>query len=374
MFKTLIFAVPLTLLVLAVIFTLNKTILIPGSRRTDNTKCAVAGAILMPLLLVPIIGWWFSWSAFALVGALLVALILGIFSYTLDEVVENAWEMKQTVIPAVIGLLYGGWLVFLMFFHVWKSGNFYLTNFACVNRAVQERFDVYVDSNGVRHESWNYVDHVDKPAFGHTLPVIDVNRELRMGHGDEGKPDRIRREAYYFIGGSFWSEDAEKWRDFRWLLLENPNLHFDVNEVQIVQSNFWGYPIHNGGPGKGYRTPLPKVVSVSLPGAEDLPPPTTVFKAFKRGTMMISLMFAEHEYRPFVFLILGVFVTALLSMAIPQMRVPAAVFLICTTIAVPIVLLAIASKTGGVRNLSFDRLRTGGGGGFAHRTGRYSYR
>ncbi|MFA5986098.1 MAG: hypothetical protein WC819_01970 [Parcubacteria group bacterium] len=372
-FKSLLFIGPFIGMMSWCIFLMNKHI-VREDGRTDERRCSIVGIIVFPVFFVGAFGWEFGFNWISMTIAVIGGMIIGWFSYTLDELMLNFWEERRTMIPAICGLLLGGWMCTIMFTHVWLEGDMYVTDTASVKRVIVERYTYHYrdDKDGGSYYEWDYYSHAQRFALGDIYPDLKEDVDYKLGVGELLKKDRIGKTEYYrFIGGYLFSERSQRWKEFRWLLLSNPSLHFMIGKVQRVQSDFYGKPIHNAGEVSDYAS-LPVVSgSPRLPTERDLPPAMFEFKAVMLGIDFVRMIFTEHEYRSVLYgllAFLGIF--GMVALLVRDLRRPIGIFLACASIAPLLIFLIIAGRTGGLGNIrigSSDRGGRFGGGGSSGR-------
>lgn len=342
----------LVAVVVLVIFAMNRWILHRHSG-TNERLCSLVGIVLIPLLFVGGVGIKFGFGFWPIAIAVVLGAVVGWFSYVIDELLLDAWENRETTVPIGIGLVMAAYMTAMLFAHVWLEGDMYVTRKACVHRVVVERYTehVHVDEEGeISYTySWDYRSHVDRLSEGWELPAIIEGRDYFLGTGALGRTDRIRREAYYFIGGHFYSEDDHVWREFRWLRLTR-KISFSIDTVQRVQSDYFGHPIRNAGivPSPlGYLPESPEFITPFQ--SDDIPGPTILMKSAEMVWTAAKLMFVEEEYRDFLWahLVLGG-VLGLTALLVPVMRRPILLFVISASIVVFLVILVVAARTGTV--------------------------
>lgn len=365
---SLLFIIPIVIVTVAIIFLLNR-FLTDKNGRTNDRACAIIGLVIfLPLYLVVFINkWGMGWQP--ILAAIVLGGLIGGLSFTLDEIMIDFWKNRRVTLPAVLGLLLGGWLWVTMFSQVWLEGTMYITHKACTSRVVIERNTRHTDDDGDNYYTYDYYTHHDKTALGEIPPKIVEGVDYKLGYGAEGKQDRVGKwETYQWIGGHLFSEKRNRWQNFRWLLLATHHNSFSIDEVQIVQSNFYGQPIKNGG---RVEPPLPvphKIKRVPLPS--DLPPPTTASKVIGYAYNFFVILFQEEEYRFLLYLFLGtVGLLVVLATFFPPLREPITIFLVCASIVILIILMIVAARTGtiGAFGEGGSGRRTGGGGGFGGR-------
>lgn len=183
--------------VVSLIFVMNRFI-VGKDGRTNEKLCSIIGVILFPGVFAGGVGLGFGFSFWPMTVAVLVGGLVGWFSYTLDELMNHAWEHKDVTVPAVLGLVIGGYVLTAMFTHVWLEGDMYVTNKACTNRVVVERYTMHI-THGKKGRtnisySWVYRSHFDRFADGWVLPMINEGVDYTLGTGALGTEDRIRGE------------------------------------------------------------------------------------------------------------------------------------------------------------------------------------
>lgn len=363
--STLLFVVPLVLGTIVAIFLMNK-IFVHENGRTNNRTCAIVGVLLFPVLFLIVFTLKFGIGWVATPVALGLGALIGWFSYVLDELMEEFWECREVTLTGTVGLIFGGWMIVLMFSNVWMEGSMFVTHHACASRVVIDRYTHNTDSDGDDYYTWNYYTHVDRVTLGTAFPVLREGEDYRLGTGARGERDRVsRQERYRWIGGQFYSESDHVWRPFRWLLLNDNDLRFSTGGVQLVRSNFYGRPIENGGDVSAPLTlPVPQT-QVPLPSVDDLPPAQMLSKVTRFTFTFIGILFTEEEYRPFLWFLAIVYVIpGVLAIWVPPIRKPYLVFLVTSSVVIFLVMLVIAARTGAFAS----GVRAGGGGGFAGRS------
>jgi hypothetical protein len=231
----------------ALCFALNKYVS-DKEGRTLERWCSVAGVIVYPLLFLAFASfkWGFNWPTIA--GSLVLGGIVGWFSYTLDELMEKFWEKRRITLPAVLGLTVGLTFAASIFSRVWLRGDMYITHKASATRVVIHRYYETEDDEGNKSGHWGYHDHADKVALGAEPPSMTEDIDYDLGYGDSATEDLVSDTKYfYWIGGHLYSEADDEWETFRWLRLAREEVHFDLETVQRVGSNFYGHPIVNEG-------------------------------------------------------------------------------------------------------------------------------
>ncbi len=355
--------------VVFVIFEMNKRIL-HRHGGTNKRLCSIVGIVVIPLLFVGGVGIRFGFGVWPVSIAVVFGLIIGWFSYVIDELLLDAWENRETTVPLGLGIVMATYMTAMLFAHVWLEGDMYVARKACVNRVVVERYtqNTHVDDKGNVSYSydWEYESHADRSSEGWELPAIIEGQDYVLGTGALGETDRIRREAYYFIGGHFFSEKDNVWRTFRWLRL-GWKIDFEIGEVQRVQSDYFGHPIRNSG-----IVPSPLAYLPERPEAaeafrsSDVPGPTMLHKSLETTWTAAKLMFVEEEYRDFLWahVFLGG-TLVLVAVVFPGMRRSILLFVISASVVVFIVMLMAAARTGNVGSLfdSLGRKKFRGGGG-----------
>jgi uncharacterized membrane protein len=343
-------------LVAVVIFAMNKYITKDG--RTHDKLCSIIGVMIFPLIFMAGIGIKFGFTLWPMLIAAILGGFIGWFSYTIDEMFGDFWHNKEIVIPAVLGIVMAGYMTTALFTHVWLEGDMYITNKACVKRAVLERYTYNSCTNSKGEDcssySWEYLTHRDKAIFGWELPKMAEGQdypERQMssnGYFRANKLDRVRWEQYYFIGGHLFSERLDDWKNFEWLLLASGRIDFKEDEVQRVQSNYFGNPFNNAGIVQAPKILPEKITHTELPGKNDLPPATSVGKIANTSWTATKLLFEKDEYRILLWLHLafGSFL-AFLAIFFPSLRMSIWIFVIFASIIILLIFLAIASKTGG---------------------------
>ncbi|EKE19580.1 MAG: hypothetical protein ACD_8C00136G0001 [uncultured bacterium] len=367
MLKSLMFAVPFVITVIVLIFLMNKYIVMPNGR-THDRRCSYVGIVIFPALFIFVLGWKFGHNWITMSVAIVLGLLIGWFSYTLDELMESFWEMRSITMPATLGLLLGGWMCTLLFTSVWLQTDMYVTHTACAKRVIIERYTHHYRSseNGGSYHSWDYHSHADRIVLGDTFPVLVENKDYVLQAGLLGNRDRVGKEEYYrFIGGNLFSKSKRDWKDYQWLLLSDNNLQFKTGKVQRVQSNFYGRPICNDGEVTKFEK-LPNALSnPPLPIDEDLPPATTTFKVVRLGIDFVKIIFTQKEFADLRYIFLSVFVIlGVVAGCFRKARQPILIFLTCCSIAPLLVFLVVAARTGslnGLRLPSRDRFEGGGG-------------
>ena len=126
MAMNLLWAVPFVVAVIGLIFLMNHYITKDG--RTHDRACSLIGAVLFPMLFVAFIGFKFGFTLWPMVIAVVLGIPIGWFSYTIDELMEDAWGNKAVVIPAALGLIMAGYMTTALFTHVWLEGAMYITH------------------------------------------------------------------------------------------------------------------------------------------------------------------------------------------------------------------------------------------------------
>lgn len=366
MAMNLIWAVPFVVLIMSVIFAMNKYILKNG--RTNDMLCSWIGVITFPAIFAGGIGIKFSFTLWPMIISIILGAIVGWFSYTIDEILENCWENRMTTVPAALGLIMAGYMTTALFTHIWMEGDMYVTHKACISRAIVERYTYHYSTDKDGHDdsyyTWDYRGHTDKSAEGWTLPLLAEGKDYVLGTGALLKRDRVKWEAYYFIGGHFFSENKNAWDSFQWLRLSRM-VPFEIGKVQRVQSDYFGNPFNNAGEVEIPKALPEKLVKVVLPGSNDVPGATVTTKVFGMTITAVQLMFTEEEYRDLLWIHLLLAGIVLALAAIPSLRRSVLIFVICASIVPLLIMMIVAARTGGIGELvGRQRSVSGGGGSF----------
>ena len=371
MFSQLFFIIPLVLVVIFIIFMMNRFI-IDEQGSTDNNKCSVVGLVLLPSVFLIAFSMKFGFGWVSITLAIILGIPIGWFSYVLDELLEEFWENKKYTIPGILGLVFGGWVTIFMFTGVWLEGNMYITHKAADSRVVIEHYvdKTCIDSDGNAYDcsGWEYARHIDKMVFGNSFPILKEGIDFTLGWHD-GYQERVSsEEAYLFIGGYLFSEDDDVWREFRWLMQEDAeDMGFILDKVQVVRSNYFGNPIKNGGVVKPPKHPLPEITTPELPWSK-LPPGSFQGKIIYKGFDVLAMLFKQREYKSllYTFLIATTVLFAILFF-VPQLRPSVITFMICSSIILFLIILFFAARAGSIPGLG--RKKSGGSGGFGGRSG-----
>lgn len=371
-----LFFIPFIFGIGVIIFLMNKYIAADGV--TNNRWCSILGVILFPpgfyFFLSPRFGThWTSVTIYIILG-----LLIGWFSYVIDELILGFWENRKITVPGLIGLILGGVLIFTFFSDVWLEGNMYVMKKACATRIIVERYTQHYDSDDDDYYyTWDFHKSVPKIVLGTTFPIMVERKDYTLGRGYGGRKDRVgKTERYCFIGGRFWSERKKQWSPFTWIRLHDKWLGFVEGEINRIRSNFYGNPIENGGIVEEIDTGDAGRSKTVLPGMprrfhspydSDLPKPTTVGKAFGYFAATIKQLIKEDEYRLVLYFLVIVIVPWVVMLFFPFTRPSAAAFLICFFIIVLISLLIVAARTGSLGRLGGGRRKrryAGRGGRF----------
>ena len=345
-------AIPFIAGTIILIFLLNKYI-VDKNGRTNNSMCSIIGTIIFPIIFTLIFGYKFGFTWLVITFSVITGVIIGYFSYTLDEMMETYWEEREITIPGTLGFMSSIFVISLLFSHVWIEGDMRVTNKASARRVIIERYTYHHstdrDGKDTSFYSWDYLYHVERFEYGIVPPELIEDRDYKLGRGALAKKDRAHEVIYQLIGGHFFSEKKNQWKPFVWLLLARPQLQdvIQTGEVYRIKSNFYGNPIGCTLLSVESVEIAQETAKPALPGANYLPPADSFSTIISYGWEFIIFLATEEEYRLILFIFIGIAVIlTVAAVLIPSSRDSIKVFLIAATIVVPLMILIESLKSG----------------------------
>lgn len=286
--------------------------------------------------------------------AIIAGIIMGYFSYIIDDHLLELWEVRHITLPLVFGLGFGGSVIIACLYENWQDENVYVTGHATCTELTVERYTSHTSCSkkGGCHTtySWTYYKsyYYFQEGHGYKNPIEDV--DYTLGYGALGYKDRVSIKHHDWIGCVAYKKHGPV---AKWIYLAVPNLQYEEGQWYEVEENFFGQAIKNGKPISAQSTSKANG-SIALPTESDVPGMLTL-------TIQFVKIMATHEdfsllrwvyalvYIPFLVLVLFV----------AEYRISFVVLIASSTIIILIILAAIASRN----NERFSSRSFGGFGG-----------
>lgn len=100
-FAGMLFFVPFVTGIIVVIFLMNRFIKKDGV--THKGRCAVVGILFFTPLFLYVLGRKFGTGLIPVIIYVVLGLLIGGFSYMIDELIISFWELRKKTIPALLG-------------------------------------------------------------------------------------------------------------------------------------------------------------------------------------------------------------------------------------------------------------------------------
>jgi uncharacterized membrane protein YgcG len=338
-----------------IIFGINKWI---SKEKSMSIVGMCSLPIIIPGILIVVFG---NITALIILGAI-AGLIVGYFSYIIDDHLLDAWELRQITLPAFIGIGFGASVTIATIVENWQDEYIYVTEHATCTQVTIERYTYHYRSskNGGSYYSWD--THDTKYFFdrGEKYPQPVAGTDYHLGTGAFGKTDRASFTNFKWIGGDKILRNGTN-KGFKWILLDDITFVFKKDNLYEVEENYFGHAIMNGILKEDlyiYNEGLDASENIVLPTSKDVPGAITLFYEFFH-IMATNPDFALLRWI-YVLLYLPLIIGAIF---IQELRLSLWVFLGASTIIMLIVLAILARRSGSSLSDYASKSRFNGFGG-----------
>ncbi len=340
-------------ILISVIFLINKKIANQRRMSLIGILCFTPG---LPVLITLL----FEYDEILIIVGGIAGLIIGYYSYIIDDHLEDIWEVRHVVIPVVIGLGFGGSVTMATWLENWQDEYIAVSDHSTCTKVTIKRYTYHYRSSkqGGSYYSWDVESTKYFFNKGESYPDPKENIDYTLETGALDYKDRAEFDHYKFIGGEKLSKRGDL-KGFKWIFLTDNSFEYNLNTVYEVEENYFGHAIKNGKE-KDIEYSNIKSVEHVLPTSSDVP---------DSGVMMFFDFFKIMAQNPDFGILRWIFAFMylpfiLLLLFIPESRVPIFIYIASSTIIILIILVIFAARSGiSVRDYS-SRFRFGGGGGF----------
>lgn len=321
--------------VIGIIFYINKIL-------KEQKTMSIVGMLIMPILIPAFLYLGFGLVWWILFVGFVAGLIIGYFSYIIDDHLLEAWRIRHIVLPIVFGLGFGGSTIVAALSENWQDEYIFVEEHATCNKLTIERYTMHVVRSGkttTTTYSWDTYNTLFAFNRGETFAQFREGVDYQLGYGAMGKRDRIVHDYYKWIGGEKLNKGGKP-LGFKWVYLSNIELRYTVSTVYEVEENYFGHAIKDGKPQK-IKASDKSLEKHTLPTEDDVP------GVFSLSFDFFRIMFTNPDFsllRWIYLAIYAVFIAGAIFSA--QWRIALFVFLISSMIIILIILLIVASKSG----------------------------
>lgn len=347
----------IAVVIVFIIFEINKRI------NNESTMSIVGIAILIwgiPSLLTICYGY----HLYLVISGVIAGVVLGYFSYIIDDHLLEAWEMRHVTLPIFFGLGFGASVIIACITENWQDEYIAVSDHAVCTEVTIERYTKHYRKKG-SYYTWDTHKTQYFVVRGETYPTPQQGVDYVLGTGAWGKTDRVVFTHYKWIGGQKLTKTGED-KGFKWILLNNTHYAFAHNIVYEVEENFFGQIIKEGIRKDISYTPH-VVQDIVLPTSDDVPNTINLTFAFVK-IMAKNPDFALLRWI-YLLLYLPFFAAALF---IAEIRGAFLLFFVSSTIIIFLIIAGIAAKFGDSIEELADKFSFGGGSfGGGGASGRY---
>lgn len=340
-------------IVVIIIFTINKYL-------SDERQMSIVGSIVLTILIPLLLTLFFGFHLKLLIFGIASGIILGYFSYIIDDHLLEIWRLRHVTLPIFIGLGFGGSVIIACVVENWQDEFVHIADHAVCTEGTVERY-TYHSREKNSYYSWDY--HKSYYFFnrGETYPAPKEGIDYTLGTGALFSKDRIKFTHHKWIGGNKLTKQGDD-KGFKWIYLNDVNLQYDKGIVCEVEENFFGHAIKNGKITSIPYAPRSNNTQIVLPREDDVP------GAIMLTFQFVKIMASNPDFALLRWIYLLVYLPFLvLAIFIPQIRGSFLIFFASSTIIILILLAILARKMGEnisdvADSFSFGGGSSGGGG------------
>ena len=349
-------------IVCGIIFFINRKV---SNERNMSILGMVVFAPLIPLLLYLFFGYhtWLFWMGIG------TGLIVGWFTYIIDDHLLDIWEVRHISIPIIFGLGFGGSVIVACITETWQDEEMFVTEHSVCTEVSVERYTSHYHSTkhgGYYTYSW---DHYTSHYFfkkGDVYPTPVPPTDFTLGSGVFGKEDRYSYIHRAWIGGYkilSWRDQEKNGKKylFKWIYNSDPeHIQTKLSTLYDVDENYFGHAklakvIDNGL----YTEKDFDVTSQNLPTEKSIPGAFGMFFDF------FGILFSNPDFSILRCIYLLLYLPFLIAMIfVQELRISFWIFLASSTIIILIILAIAVAKSGeSLSDMGISRKFGGFGGG-----------
>lgn len=348
-------------IVIAIIFLINKLL-------EREWVMSVVGMICMPVLIPALLYICFGFIMWLSIFGVVAGLIIGYFSYIIDDHLLEAWKVRHIVLPLFFGLAFGCSTIIAALAENWQDEYLFVNDYATCHELNLQRYTMHVvvtKKSTTVYYSWDTYKTLYFFNRGEQFKQPQENRDYVLGTGALGKKDQVSDAYHKWIGGEKLNSSGES-LGFKWIYLAKLDLKYDLHVVSDVEENYFGQAIKDGKP-KDIPVPTTFATNQKLPTGEDVP------GMFSMSFDFFKIMFTNPDFSLMRWIYLSIYlIFGVCAIFWVKWRIAFFVFFISSTIIILIILAIVAARSG--RDLSDfmpEFLLGGGNFGGAGSSGRW---
>lgn len=334
----------ITAIIILIVFGINKY-------NTEERRMSLLGLLTLPIIIPLLLKLFFGYHGTLIAIGICAGLIIGYFSYIIDDLLIDLWQARHITLPLLFGLSFGGSVITACLLENWQDENVYVVDHATCTEVSLQRY-TYHKSGKTSYWSWDTYKTFYFFARGHNYP----NPQEGVDYSKLGPLHRARFSHHNWIGAINFGEYDQEKKGFKWLYLTKNDLEYHEKTWYEAEEDFFGQVIKSGKQKQPHGM-VPNYVTQPLPTSSDVPDVFTLFYQF------FKIMFSHKDFSLLRWIYILVYLPlALLAIFIPLFRAPFWILLISSTIIILIIVAIIQSKTDGDL---FSRDSGGFGGGYS---------
>lgn len=340
-------------LIVAAIFAIN--------RHVENTRdMNTIGMILFTLITPILLTFLFGYNIWLIAVGGLVGLIIGYFTYIIDDHLLDAWQVRHIALPIFFGLGFGGSVVIATVTENWQDETIQVSDHATCTQVNVERYTFHYRSSkkGGSYHSWDVHDTHYFFNNGEIYPTPKPDVDFKLGTGADGEKDRVGSISHHkWVGGNKVSKAGED-MGFKWIYLDDKSVVFQIGKTYDIEENYFGHAM--SGKKESFEHLKIEPLDITLPTKSDIPGVFGMFFKF------FKIMFTESNFSLLRWIYALVYIPFLLLMIfVAEYRISFWIFLASSTVVILIIIAIILARSGkSIGDLGEKRFSGFGGGGF----------
>jgi hypothetical protein len=157
------------------------------------------GMCIFPFLLPLLTYVSFGDNIWLLISAAVVGIIVGYFTYIIDDHLIDLWDARLVSIPFVIGIVMAATTAVSIIKDHWKNENIYVTHKATCTQVIVERYTAHTSKKSTTY-SWDYHTSYEYTRLGSEYYQPKENVDYTLGYGAFFSKDRVKYKYFMWIG------------------------------------------------------------------------------------------------------------------------------------------------------------------------------
>ncbi len=341
-----------------IIFAINKYI-------DSESTMSIVGIGILSVVIPGLLTVCYGYHLYLVICGAATGVLLGYFSYIIDDHLLEVWEIRHITLPIFFGLGFGVSVIIACITENWQDEYIAVRDHAVCTEVTVKRY-TYHKTKKSSHYSWDtYRTHYFF-LHGEQYPNPQQGTDYVLGTGALGRTDRAEFTHHKWVGGQKLSKTGDD-QGFKWIYLNDVHYSFKYNIVYEVEENFFGHIIKEGTKRDVAYTPRGSPVMETLPTGDDVPDFFSLTFAF------VKIMATNPDFSLLRWIYLLMYLPFLIAaICIAEIRGAFFLFLISSTVVILIILAALAARLGeSIEDLA-DKFSFGGGSfGGGGASGRY---